>query len=115
MTGPLSFVVSPAQMRTAARTVAKDSDTWLSDLALISSSDAPAFGTGGFAEAAAQFHAQTHSRSMDYYREVGDAAGDVSIGLGKMANLYEAVEKNAVERARAVFAAAEIGAEVGLL
>lgn len=53
---------------------------------------------------------------MDYYREVGDGAGDVGLGLIKMSNLYEAVAKKAVDLSHVLHrAAAEISGEVGLL
>lgn len=88
----------------------------MSDLAPLSASSPPTFGKDDFAQLAAGFHSRTHPRSMDYYREVGDGAGDVGLGLIKMSNLYEAVAKKAVDLSHVLHrAAAEISGEVGLL
>lgn len=110
-----NFYVNWDDIRAAARTVTRDSDEWLSDLAPASASAPPSFGKDALAQIATVFHSRTHTRSMDYYREVGEAAGDVGLGLSKMANLYEAVDKNAVDKAAAVAAGLWLGAEVGLL
>lgn len=115
MTGPHSHSVNWAEIRETAHEVTDGSHAWSSALTPICTEATPTFGTDGFAQLAATFHGRTHTRSMDYYREVGKATADVGLALDKMANLYEAVEKNAVDRAQSVAAALLITAEVGLL
>lgn len=113
--GPFDFHVSPDDMRAAGRVVTAGSDEWQSDLAVALRDRTPGFGADRFADLVRSFHTKTHGRSMDYYGEVGHAAGDVGTGLAKMAELYELVEADAVSRASAVVKVVEITGEVGLL
>lgn len=114
MTGP-TFHVIPIKMRAAAKVVTEGSNSWLSDLESVRSDATPAFGKGEFAHMATTFHSRTHTRSIEYYREVGEAGCDVGAGIVKMSNLYEAVEDEAVDEIKSEVVELLLLAEVGLL